>query len=75
MMIDWSPRDETVPKSMKGATVGAVLNIRMIGAPQIECANGDLAEVRGRKSWALLARVLLSERALTRRELSAELFP
>lgn len=74
-MIDWSPRDETVPKSMKGETVGAVLNIRLIGAPQIERANGDLAEVRGRKSWALLARVLLSERALTRRELSAELFP
>lgn len=55
--------------------MGAVLNIRLIGPPRIERANGDVAEVRGRKSWALLARVLLSDRALTRQELSAELFP
>lgn len=46
-----------------------------VPAPRIERANGEVAEVRGRKSWALLARVLLSDRGLTRRELSAELFP
>lgn len=31
--------------------------------------------MRGYQSWALLARVLLAERALTRREVSAQLFP
>ena len=31
--------------------------------------------VRGHQSWALLARILLAERPLSRRQLSAELFP
>ena len=52
-----------------------MLHIRLIGSPGIEDAYGDRREVRGRKPWALLARVLLADRALTRRELSVELFP
>ena len=52
-----------------------MLHIRLIGSPSIEGANGELREVRGRKPWAVLARVLLADRAMTRRELSAELFP
>ncbi len=52
-----------------------MLHIRLIGSPRIEGENGDRREVRGRKPWALLARVVLADRALTRRELSVELFP
>jgi DNA-binding SARP family transcriptional activator len=52
-----------------------MLHIRLIGSPRIEDENGDRREVRGRKPWALLARVVLADRALTRRELSVELFP
>jgi DNA-binding SARP family transcriptional activator len=52
-----------------------MLHIRLIGSPSIEGPNGELREVRGRKPWAVLARVLLADRALTRRELSVELFP
>ncbi len=52
-----------------------MLRIRLIGSPRIEGPNGQRREVRGKKPWALLARVLLTDRALTRRELSAELFP
>ncbi len=52
-----------------------MLHIRLIGSPSIEGPNGELREVRGKKPWAVLARVLLADRALTRRELSAELFP
>lgn len=52
-----------------------MVHIRLIGPPRIEGRDGKLREVRGRKPWAVLARVLLADRALTRRELSAELFP
>lgn len=52
-----------------------MLHIRLIGAPRIEGPDGELRELRGKKPWAVLARVLLADRALTRRELSAELFP
>ncbi len=52
-----------------------MLQIRLIGPPRILGLDGDLHEVRGRKPWALLARVLMADRPLTRRELSAELFP
>lgn len=52
-----------------------MLHIRLMGLPSMEGPNGELREVRGRKPWAVLARVLLADRALTRRELSAELFP
>lgn len=52
-----------------------MLHIRLIGAPRIEGPNGEQHEVRGKKPWAVLARVLLTDRPLSRRELSAELFP
>lgn len=52
-----------------------MLHIRLIGAPRIEGQNGGVRELRGKKPWAVLARVLLADRAPTRRELSAELFP
>lgn len=51
------------------------LHIRLIGSPTMQSADGELRELRGRKPWAVLARILLADRALTRRELSAELFP
>lgn len=53
---------------------GGVVRLRLIGTPHI--AGGDeVRPIRGFQVWALLARVLLSERPLTRRELAAELFP
>ena len=51
------------------------LSIRLIGRPGIVTASGVEGSVRGYQSWAVLARLLLAERELTRRELSAELFP
>jgi tetratricopeptide (TPR) repeat protein len=50
------------------------VRIRLIGAPHIE-AGDTLPPVRGHQVWALLVRVLLTDRPLTRSELSAELFP
>jgi DNA-binding SARP family transcriptional activator len=52
-----------------------MLHVRLIGRPRIESPTGDRHDVRGQKPWAVLARVLLADRVLTRRELSAELFP
>ena len=51
------------------------LDVRLIGPPRIESSTGERRELRGQKPWAVLARVLLADRLLTRRELSAELFP
>jgi len=49
--------------------------VRLLGRPCIEDETGQPYEPpRGRKSWALLARVALAERPLTRSELAAELF-
>ena len=52
---------------------GAV-EIRLVGRPQILDDEGVVRPVRGHQSWALLARILMTERPLSRRELSAELF-
>jgi DNA-binding SARP family transcriptional activator len=50
------------------------VRLRLIGPPHIE--DGDiLRPVRGHQVWALLVRLLLADRPLTRSELSAELFP
>src|SRR5262245_51901283 len=54
---------------------GHVTRVRLIGVPRIEDADGAPRDVKGHKPWAVLARVVLADRALTRRELSAELFP
>ena len=59
------------------ATVSArpILRVRLLGHPHIEDATGQPGRpARGQKSWALLARVVLAERPLTRSELAAELF-
>ncbi|MDQ0736480.1 DNA-binding SARP family transcriptional activator [Arthrobacter agilis] len=53
----------------------AAVEIRLIGRPVILDASGAERPVRGHQSWALLARILMADRPLTRRELSAELFP
>ena len=52
-----------------------MVRVRLIGPPRIEGPDGELREVRGQKPWAVLARVLLADRPLSRRELSAEVFP
>ncbi len=49
--------------------------MRLLGPPRIEGEDGQPHRPpRGQKSWALLARVALAERPLTRGELAAELF-
>ena len=49
--------------------------MRLLGHPRIESGAGPPRQPpRGQKSWALLARVALAERPLTRGELAAELF-
>jgi DNA-binding SARP family transcriptional activator len=51
------------------------LRVRLLGHPRIEDGAGQPCQPpRAQKSWALLARVALAERPLTRRELAAELF-
>lgn len=50
------------------------MEIRLVGRPQILDSTGVEQQVRGHQSWALLARILMTERPLSRRELSAELF-
>lgn len=49
--------------------------IQMIGSPRIVDADGREQVIRGLQPWAVLARVLLSDRPVARRELSSELFP
>jgi DNA-binding SARP family transcriptional activator len=51
------------------------VRVRLLGHPRVEDEAGHPREQpRGRKSWALLSRVALAERPLTRGELAAELF-
>ncbi len=51
------------------------LDIRLLGKPTITGASGERRHVRGHQAWALLARILLTKRALDRRTIAAELFP
>lgn len=51
------------------------LSIQLLGKPGIYDSSPALQPVRGHQSWALLARVLLSERPISRRQLVSELFP
>ena len=55
------------------ARLREVRHVRLIGPPRIEAADGDVLEVKGQKPWAVLARILLADRPLTRRELAADL--
>lgn len=50
------------------------MRLRLIGPPQLVADDG-VRRVRGFQVWAVLVRVLLSERPVTRRELAADLFP
>jgi DNA-binding SARP family transcriptional activator len=51
------------------------LRVRLLGHPRIEGGPGQPCQPpRGHKSWALLARIALADRPLTRAELAAELF-
>ncbi|MFB9177644.1 hypothetical protein ACFFX1_05805 [Dactylosporangium sucinum] len=47
--------------------------VRLLGRPRIE-RDGQPAAPRGRKSWAVLARVALSEQPVSRAQLARELF-
>jgi DNA-binding SARP family transcriptional activator len=49
--------------------------IRLLGRPEIIGDESDQTTVRGHQAWALLARILLSDKPLDRRSLAAELFP
>jgi DNA-binding SARP family transcriptional activator len=50
------------------------MRIRLLGPPGIEF-EGDARELAGRKTWAMLAYLLLEPRAPTRRELAERLWP
>ena len=67
--------DEESPGIGGVSGVLETLDVRLIGPPRIENSTGERRALRGQKPWAVLARLLLADRRLTRRELSAELFP
>ena len=48
--------------------------IRLLGRPTIERAGADVYRLRSRKSWALLAYLLLADAPPTRRQLAGMLF-
>jgi DNA-binding SARP family transcriptional activator len=51
------------------------VRVRLLGPPRIEEEDGQPRRpARGQKSWALLARLAMAERPLSRSELAAELF-
>jgi DNA-binding SARP family transcriptional activator len=51
------------------------VRVRLLGRPRVEGEAGQPCEPpRGRKSWAVLSRVALADRPMTRGELAAELF-
>ncbi len=50
------------------------LTIHLLGRPSIENTSGARYEFRSRKSWALLASIVLSERPRTRSQLATLLF-
>lgn len=52
-----------------------MLKIRLLGVPCIISPEGTQNPVRGHQAWAVLARVLLSDRPVSRRQIAAELFP
>jgi DNA-binding SARP family transcriptional activator len=49
------------------------VRVWLLGQPRIE-RDGQVVAPRGRKSWAVLARVALAERPVSRSQLAAELF-
>ncbi len=57
-----------------GEIVRLTLTIRLLGRPVLDRQEGDGYQFRSRKSWALLAYLLLSERHPTRAQLASLLF-
>lgn len=51
------------------------LNVQLLGKPEIRWAGEPVSPPRGRKGWALLAYLVLSERPPTRDHLAELLFP
>ncbi|MEV6495714.1 BTAD domain-containing putative transcriptional regulator, partial [Actinoplanes sp. NPDC051633] len=51
-----------------------MIRIRLLGRPRVEGDGQPYRQPRGFKSWALLARVVLTERPVPRRELAGDLF-
>lgn len=49
--------------------------ITLIGRPEIRAEDGEPRKIRGGKTWVLLARILLADRPIARRQLATELFP
>ncbi len=66
------PGDDVVGLDARGE--GGDVRICLIGTPRL-MGGDERRPVRGFQAWALLARVLLADRPLSRRELAAELFP
>jgi DNA-binding SARP family transcriptional activator len=50
------------------------LTVQLLGRPRVSRPGGDAYQCRSRKSWALLAYLILSERPPTRSQLSSLLF-
>ena len=50
------------------------LAVYLLGRPRFERISGDVYQFRSRKSWALLAYLILSERPPTRRQMASLLF-
>ena len=50
------------------------LAIHLLGLPHIDRTDGDTCNFRSRKSWAVLAYLILSERLPTRSQLASLLF-
>ncbi|MFI1994145.1 BTAD domain-containing putative transcriptional regulator [Actinoplanes sp. NPDC020271] len=50
------------------------LTVHLLGPPRVERPGADACQMRSRKSWALLACLLLSERPLTRGRLAGLLY-
>lgn len=53
---------------------GAVSIVRLIGRPALIDADGTEHRVRGFQTWAVLARLILDDRPVLRRDLASELF-
>jgi DNA-binding SARP family transcriptional activator len=51
------------------------LTVHLLGRPRLERDSGDVYLFRSRKSWALLAYLILSDRPPTRSQLASLLFP
>lgn len=48
--------------------------VKLLGPPEITDAQGEPINVRGKKTWGLIARILLSDTPVLRRRLAEELF-